>query len=154
MMNPISFALVATAALTATAGCVRGSSDAIKGDEVASASPSAGPLLRGSDAATSVAANNVRSVQVPAFVEKSCNDICERSRQLACSHADECVPNCQAMGIISGCADQVAAMYRCLVQHRVSHWECADDGVAAIREGYCDKEQEQAIKCIESNHSP
>jgi hypothetical protein len=40
-------------------------------------------------------------------------------------------------------------MYASMIREPVGHRECAEDGVAAIREGYCDAEQERAIGCME-----
>jgi hypothetical protein len=83
-------------------------------------------------------------------IEQSCNSICERSRKLNCARPQDCMPNCLAMAIGSPCADEFTAFYRCLVQEPVEHWECAEEGVAAIREGFCEKEQERAVGCVEA----
>jgi hypothetical protein len=62
--------------------------------------------------------------------------------------------NCIGMGVGTPCSDQFSALYACLVREPVAHWECGEDGVAAIREGYCDKEQERAISCMEAKAQP
>ena len=33
----------------------------------------------------------------------------------------------------------------------VNTWECDENGVGAIRDPFCDKEQAAAVKCIEAN---
>ena len=54
------------------------------------------------------------------------------------------------MSIGTPCADEFAGLYRCLENEPVAHWECAEDGVAAVREGYCEKEQATAVGCMEA----
>jgi hypothetical protein len=63
------------------------------------------------------------------------------------------MPNCLAMGVGTPCSDQMSKFLRCLVSEPVERWECGEDGVAAIREGFCDKEQEQAVGCMEATAS-
>ena|SRR5215471_887381 len=82
--------------------------------------------------------------------ESVCTDICEHSRRLKCKHADNCRPQCIAMGSFTPCQDQFAAFYRCLATKPDPNWECGEDGVAAIREGFCDSEQESTVTCMEA----
>jgi hypothetical protein len=86
-------------------------------------------------------------------VERSCTSICDRSRALKCARANDCMPDCLAMAVGTPCADEFASLYRCLVKEPDAHWECADDGVAAIREGFCEKEQEKSVSCMEAKAS-
>jgi len=81
---------------------------------------------------------------------RACEAICANSRSRHCRNESQCLGNCLAMGSLTPCKDQVSAFYRCLVAQPAQNWECADDGVAAIREGFCDKEQEQAVTCMEA----
>jgi hypothetical protein len=64
------------------------------------------------------------------------------------------MPNCLAMAVGTPCTDEFSAFYRCLVAEPIEHWECAEDGVAAIREGFCEEEQERAVGCMEAKASP
>jgi hypothetical protein len=48
------------------------------------------------------------------------------------------------------CSESFAALYQCLVREPIEHWECAEDGIAAIRVGFCEKEQERAVGCMEA----
>ena len=86
----------------------------------------------------------------PALTD-ACARICENSRKLKCKNVGECEPNCVGMGSIRPCVDAVGALYACLGKEPVEHWECAEEGVAAIRVGYCDREQEAAVTCMEKN---
>jgi hypothetical protein len=37
----------------------------------------------------------------------------------------------------------------CIAAEPVAHWECDEAGVAAIREGYCDGEQQAFAACFQ-----
>ena len=87
-------------------------------------------------------------------VESLCAGICEHSRRLKCKNADECKPQCIAMGSFTPCKDEFAAFYRCLEGKPDQNWECGEDGIAAIREGRCDPEQEKAVGCMEAKMQP
>lgn len=82
-------------------------------------------------------------------VERSCTSICNRSRALGCARAGDCMSDCLAMAIGTPCVEEFASLYRCLMKEPVEHWECAEDGVAAIREGFCDDEQKKSVSCME-----
>ena len=62
--------------------------------------------------------------------------------------------NCIGMGIGTPCSEPVAAFYACLQREPAAHWECGEDGIAAIREGYCEKEQERTVACMETKAQP
>lgn len=89
-----------------------------------------------------------------AELARLCTSICENSRTLKCKNASECQSNCQGMGSLRPCLQQVAAFYRCLASEPADHWECAEDGVAAIKEGYCNAEQAGAVVCLEQHLEP
>jgi hypothetical protein len=100
------------------------------------------------------AASPSELVAVARELEKTCAAICERSRTLKCKSREGCVPNCLAMAAGTPCSAQFALFYGCLVKEPVEHWECDPEGVAAIREGFCDKEQERALACMEAKARP
>jgi hypothetical protein len=54
------------------------------------------------------------------------------------------------MAALTPCQGEMVGFYQCLVTQPVDHWECAEDGVAAIRDGFCDDPQRTAIACMES----
>jgi hypothetical protein len=87
-------------------------------------------------------------------VQGECKQICNRSRQLKCKHEDQCMSNCIAMATVTPCSESLHGMYRCLVNQPLANWECADDGVAAIKDGFCDREQSQAVGCMEAKMQP
>ena len=82
--------------------------------------------------------------------QSACREICSRSDALHCVHADECSRNCLAMASLTPCTTEIVAMQRCLTKQPVKNWECAEDGVAAVREGFCDSEQQRAVACMDA----
>jgi hypothetical protein len=58
------------------------------------------------------------------------------------------MPNCLAMATATPCSSELLAMQRCLAAQPLEHWECSQDGVGAIRVGYCDDEQGAAVHCM------
>lgn len=93
-------------------------------------------------------------VKVPLEAQETCRKICERSKQLKCKHADECLPNCYGMTSLTPCSNEMNALFPCLLREPITHWECGDDGMGAIRAGYCDKEQGAAVACMEKKMTP
>lgn len=89
-------------------------------------------------------------IEAATEVEKTCTSICDRSRTLKCANVAECQPNCLAMAVGTPCSSEFMRFYACLVREPVEHWECSEDGIAAIKEGFCEKEQEAAIACMEA----
>lgn len=89
-------------------------------------------------------------LDVSPALERSCREICDRSRELKCEHAAKCMPNCMAGASMTPCNEPMATFYRCLVQQPVQNWQCGRDGVAAIRDGFCDREQGEAVACMQS----
>jgi hypothetical protein len=84
-------------------------------------------------------------------LQRLCLEICGRSRDLKCKHGDGCAANCLAMASAPPCTEQFLVFYECIAKQPARNWECSEDGVAAIREGFCEKEQEQTVLCMESN---
>jgi len=115
------------------------SSTGSSGAETAISSPSG----------TTPAPSAVR-VEIAPSLERSCRQICDRTRQLKCANVDKCFPNCLAMGSATPCTDEVLGFYECLVGQPLQNWECAPDGVAAIRKGLCNAEQGRTIACMET----
>jgi hypothetical protein len=112
------------------------------------AAPAAAPSLSHSPPAAVV------DRQTANAVEQSCKGICEHSKTLKCAHAEECMKNCIGMGVGTPCSEQFSALYACFLREPIAHWECSEDGIAAIREGYCEKEQERAVGCMEAKAQP
>ena len=59
--------------------------------------------------------------------------------------------SCLSMGLLAACHDQVASFYECLLGQPVKNWDCGPDGIAAIRERFCDSQQERIVTCMEAN---
>lgn len=82
---------------------------------------------------------------------RSCERICAASAKLGCGQAQGCQTACVQMASTGGCRSELRAFYRCLETEPSEHWECLEDGTAAIREGYCENEQAQFARCLERN---
>jgi hypothetical protein len=89
-----------------------------------------------------------------AGVADACKSICERSRELKCKNADECLLDCVAAGSQTPCNAEFQVFYGCLREQPSQNWECAEDGVAAIKPPFCDQQQERAVRCMEVKAKP
>ena len=83
-------------------------------------------------------------------VPEACGSICERSQVLKCQNANGCLVDCVAAGTGTPCNAEFQAFYRCLMPQPVHKWDCADDGIAAIKPGFCEGQQERAVQCMEA----
>jgi hypothetical protein len=135
--------LALSAMVSAMGGCTRKDSAA---DPSGSASAVAIPVATA--APDSAARGQVFGANPT--VEHACNSICGQSQKLQCARADECLSNCIAMGSLTPCAEQFGSFYQCLLKQPLQNWECAEDGVASIKPGFCDTEQEAAVRCLET----
>jgi hypothetical protein len=122
----------------------------VKDDPNASAAESSAPPPSVKPAQASPANLAAQRIEIAPSLERSCRQICDRSLQLQCASADKCLPNCLAMGSATPCSDEMLGFYQCLIAQPVQNWECAPDGVAAIRRGLCGAEQERTVACMES----
>jgi hypothetical protein len=113
---------------------------------VESAVPGAGqPATRPSTAAVKPAATPNGRAGDP------CPQICERTVTLGCGPRNECMTACAQVNDGSICAAEMSAFMGCALEHPTEHWECADNGVAAIRDGYCDQQQLAVLTCFRSS---
>jgi hypothetical protein len=104
----------------------------------------------GAASAPLLAASSARPPRIDVGAAKdACGSICERSQVLKCKNADECMVNCLAAASGTPCNAEFLAFYRCLVAQPLKNWECAEDGVAAIKPGICDGEQRRTIQCMQ-----
>jgi hypothetical protein len=53
------------------------------------------------------------------------------------------------MGSQTPCTDEMLGFFQCLVGQPLQNWECAPDGVAAIRKGLCQGEQSRTVACMQ-----
>jgi hypothetical protein len=107
----------------------------------------------GSLGATSASATSTTTSAGELDLAQTCVQICERSHVLKCTHADQCLTNCVAAATGTPCNPEFKGFYGCIVKEPIKNWECAEDGVASIREGLCDAEQERAVTCMQAKAS-
>jgi hypothetical protein len=80
--------------------------------------------------------------------EGICQTICNRSAELKCGPVTACIDGCRLMLTTEVCANEMRAFLKCVTREPSSHFECADRGVAAIKEGYCGAERQRVALCI------
>lgn len=98
---------------------------------------------------TGSAAPSAGLAAVPEGLARDCKKICAHSDELKCAHATECLPNCIAAAAVTPCASEFRALYACLVPQPLQNWQCDEDGVAAIRDGFCEAEQKASFECMQ-----
>ena len=118
-----------------------------QGESGAAATVDASPTIVSPQAADSA---SPKPFDVSPDIERSCRQICDRSRRLQCANTDKCMPNCLAMAQATPCSSEMRSLYECLKGQPIQNWECAPDGVAAIREGFCDGEQGRTVACMQA----
>jgi hypothetical protein len=109
---------------------------------------SEGSVAKQVEAAAARASTEAPAEPETAVLDKLCTQICDHSRVLKCKAPDVCKPNCLAMASLTPCGDEFRAFYGCLVGQPSQNWECSEDGVAAIREGFCESQQSRVAACM------
>lgn len=77
-----------------------------------------------------------------------CDQICARTSELGCALAAQCAELCLEAMQHGGCEPEMAAVARCVLSEPVSHWECTPPGLASIKQGFCDSEQQAFVHCV------
>ena len=78
-----------------------------------------------------------------------CAAVCERSRELSCNKRESCPALCREMLEDAACRTELVNALRCFAEKPAANWECGEDGLASIREGFCDAEQGHFAACVE-----
>jgi hypothetical protein len=81
-------------------------------------------------------------------VYEPCVELCSRSRELKCSNAARCPEMCREMTEGVACAEQLLGAMRCFAAQPIARWACGDDGLAAVKDGNCDREQSRYVECV------
>jgi hypothetical protein len=79
-----------------------------------------------------------------------CTEVCDRTTKLGCGARQACLDDCAQANDGSVCGAQMSAFMACALTHPVEHWECTESGVAALRQGYCDTEQQTFVGCFQA----
>ena len=80
-----------------------------------------------------------------------CVDVCRITLPLHCKNAGECIQRCESMASLPVCTAEMGRLFDCLLRQRAANWECDEDGIGAIRDPFCDKEQELLAGCMHAN---
>jgi hypothetical protein len=77
-----------------------------------------------------------------------CAALCVHSTELKCGEAENCGALCKQS--LSGeiCAAEQRAANACMLTQPTANWECSEMGVAALKDGFCEHEQEAFLKCM------
>lgn len=86
------------------------------------------------------------NVEAPA---DACAVMCRHSRRLGCAGLSHCGESCSRLVALTDCAMEMAAALGCFTKEGDDHWECGEDGLAAIRDGYCEREQAAYVACLQ-----
>jgi len=85
----------------------------------------------------------------PSGGDDPCPAICERTRPLKCKRAAACRETCGQMRLVDTCVAEMAAVMTCFGRQPLSSWQCSEEGDAAMKDGFCDTQQGQFVRCIE-----
>lgn len=137
----VSFVMVS---LLLAAGCKNREAPAPPAPPAAVVSPQA-PVQ--APVAAPVASAPVAAAQAQAA--DPCPAICARTAPLACAQGGQCLQGCASMRDDRTCPTQMRAFFTCLLTQPVTHFECDSRGMAALKDGHCDKEQAAIGECLQ-----
>lgn len=111
---------------------------------------SAGQTSAPSVAAPAAQAVNTADTQPTAKLDGStvCAGICGRSTELRCAHANDCERLCADSMREMPCQSHMATATACMLGRPASDWECSEDGLAAIKDGFCKPQQDAFANCL------
>ncbi len=79
----------------------------------------------------------------------ACTALCEITQALKCGKsAADCQAACLPMLGVSPCGAEMNAVLACMLREPQPHWQCGSDGMAELRDGYCDAEQSAFARCM------
>jgi hypothetical protein len=116
----------------------------------APAAPLAPPQPAGPPRASTAvpAARNTPTAELAA--DSPCAALCTHSIELGCKAAADCESLCKQSLAGEMCAAQQRAVTTCMLAQPTTRWECSEVGVAALKDGACEPEQESFVKCVTS----
>ncbi len=88
------------------------------------------------------------STAAPPSADAPCRAVCEQGKALHCPQSGSCLEKCRAMLAVPVCRGELEHALACFARQPAEHWQCDEDGDAAIREGYCDAEQGAFAACL------
>lgn len=106
------------------------------------------PETKAPRSAPNAATVEAASVAADALIQ-SCRQICEKTASLSCSAHARCPDACVQSFSVSYCRAEMTKFIECTKSAGVESFECSPDGFAALKDGFCDKEQAQIVRCLE-----
>jgi hypothetical protein len=136
-----SLGALSLAWLTAVLGCKS------KVDEPSGATPT---LVSATTVGLSSPVSSGASTARPSAADP-CVSACAHSRELRCSGAEQCETTCARLRDSDPCGAEMRAALGCFAAEPATSWECGDDGMAAIREGFCVAAQQRVVDCLSAS---
>src|SRR5439155_863841 len=87
--------------------------------------------------------------------ENACIAMCDKVSSLKCSTMAECIKGCGEMRTaMTACSKGLDSFMLCLVQQPVGNFECNDEGVPSVKDGFCDAQQQALASCLAITPEP
>src|SRR5262249_19326583 len=104
------------------------------------------------EATAATASSSIATKAAPAASNgaDACEPICRHPRALRCPNPSQCLTACREMQASSVCRAQIHSFLDCLLKQPTEHWECDEDGIGSIQDGYCDAEQAAVATCVQA----
>lgn len=105
---------------------------------------------------SSVAAPQPQAVAVPArpfiahgySVEHFCPEICRRTHALGCRAMSDCDELCRGAFADLVCPQLLQPAMECALSQPLTSWFCSPDGIGAVKDGSCEREQIAYEACL------
>jgi hypothetical protein len=141
-MNPrkLSGCVWGALVLTGLTSCREKAPDEAAPAVTQAALPAAAPAASGVDA---------DALSAPGASDPLCVKMCERGSALHCKvDVSACRDACQH-SLSPPCDSELRASLTCVTAEPIAHWECSDEGLPVIRDGYCNAEQAKLMACVQ-----
>lgn len=107
--------------------------------------PAKAPAVTG----TATALATEAAAKPPAASLAPCNELCTRTASLNCGPVEACTAGCEQMAQFELCSKELSAMLECVNAQPATSFECDPQTRApAIRDGYCDDQQNAVAQCV------
>jgi len=81
-------------------------------------------------------------------VDNFCPEICRRTHALGCRAMSDCDQLCRGAFADMVCPQLLQPAMECALSLPLSSWFCSPDGIAAVKDGSCEREQIAYEACL------
>lgn len=160
-MNPQSLLV----ALLLVFGCVGCEKDADKSQQADESQPPSASTQGAKDQGTqpvitpkpaaSPSANETFLKTMAAARKQACSVLCEKTAPLKCGAEAQCAEGCFESFNLPVCMQEMEQFLTCSTNAPLSDFVCnPDTGAAALKDGVCDAEQANIIRCMSQSLDP